>query len=322
MKKLLRYLVNTILFAVIWCLIFLPVMKYSIDMGATSIASIGGIIAIIISYWLVEKINKSNLWASLFDETEDINDVVEEKKVEVVEEKTKKKVEVEDSNIFNPKNITIGILAIVLISFLFLQFGGALEDTKQKDSEGLEIIKNNLDLLTKDQLYSSRAYTVRATTIWELNIYNIYKDLSYTERFKGDLCRLDIAIEEIGKAIELEPSNFHLYKTRASFLMQKATKRNVEDFLENSEIDMLMRKALIDIDIALSIYPKGKDYSWIQEGCGGDKNCELATIYMDRSVYKQNLGLEYCSDLRKACKLERTVCSCCGGGDQEDENCF
>ena len=86
MKQLLRYLVNTILFVVIWCLIFLPVMKYSIDMGATSIASIGGIIAIIISYSLVKRIDKSNLWSKLFDETEVINEVVEEKKNETQKE--------------------------------------------------------------------------------------------------------------------------------------------------------------------------------------------------------------------------------------------
>ena len=70
MKQLLRYLVNIILFVVLWCLMFLPVMKYSIDMGATSAAAIGGIVAIIISYRLVTRINKSNLWASLFDDEE------------------------------------------------------------------------------------------------------------------------------------------------------------------------------------------------------------------------------------------------------------
>ena len=67
MKKLLRYLVNTILFVVLWCLMFLPVMKFSIDTGVTSIAAIGGIIAILISYALVKRINKSNLWKDVFD---------------------------------------------------------------------------------------------------------------------------------------------------------------------------------------------------------------------------------------------------------------
>jgi TRAP-type C4-dicarboxylate transport system permease large subunit len=70
MKKLLRYLVNIILFIVLWGIMFLAPMKYSIDMGATSIAAIGGIVAIIISYKLVKRINKSNLWSSLFDETD------------------------------------------------------------------------------------------------------------------------------------------------------------------------------------------------------------------------------------------------------------
>jgi hypothetical protein len=79
MKQLLRYLLNTILFIVLWGIMFLAPMKYSIDMGATSIAAIGGIIAIIISYRVVKRINKSNLWASLFDETELVNDVVEKK---------------------------------------------------------------------------------------------------------------------------------------------------------------------------------------------------------------------------------------------------
>ena len=70
MKKILRYLVNTILFIVLWGIMFLAPMKYSIDMGATSIAAIGGIVAIILSYKLVKRINKSSLWSSLFDETD------------------------------------------------------------------------------------------------------------------------------------------------------------------------------------------------------------------------------------------------------------
>ena len=90
MKQLLRYLVNTILFVVLWCLMVLPVMKYSIDMGATSLASIGGIVAIIISYSLVKKINKSNLWARLFDETEVVSDDVS------LEEAVKEYYEVEE----------------------------------------------------------------------------------------------------------------------------------------------------------------------------------------------------------------------------------
>ena len=103
MKKLLRYLVNTILFVVLWFLMFLPVMKYSIDMGATSVAAIGGIVAIIISYKVVKTINKSNLWASLFD------------KEEVVNEKTDLGKQVKSSS-YNWK--LISIVALVLVAIL------------------------------------------------------------------------------------------------------------------------------------------------------------------------------------------------------------
>jgi len=94
MKKLLRYLVNTILFIVIWLVIFLPVAYYSFEnirLGPSGLIAIGGIVAIIISYKLVKRINKSNLWASLFDETEVVNEAVEEKKVEVDKVKISKK---------------------------------------------------------------------------------------------------------------------------------------------------------------------------------------------------------------------------------------
>ena len=74
--------------------------------------------------------------------------------------------------------------------------------------------------------------------------------------------------------------------------------------------------ALIDLDIALSIYPQGKSYTYIQEG----RN--LANIYMDRSVFKEDLGLNYCSDLTKACELESSIDSRCPGQHQEDKNCY
>ena len=77
MKKTIKYIVNTTLFIMLWGLIFFPVMKYSIDMGATSLASIGGIIAIIISYRVVKRIIKSKLWSGLFAEAI-VNKLVEE----------------------------------------------------------------------------------------------------------------------------------------------------------------------------------------------------------------------------------------------------
>jgi hypothetical protein len=94
MKKLLRYLVNTILFIVIW---FIPVTlltawSFSVNGPRPSgLIGVGGIIAIIICYRLVKRINKSNLWARLFDKNVAINDVAE-KKVDIIEKNKNKKV--------------------------------------------------------------------------------------------------------------------------------------------------------------------------------------------------------------------------------------
>jgi hypothetical protein len=74
--KLLRYIVNTILFVVIWCISTSPFVLYSLSVNGTrpsGIAGAGAIIAIFISYALVKKINKSNLWASLFEENQELN---------------------------------------------------------------------------------------------------------------------------------------------------------------------------------------------------------------------------------------------------------
>lgn len=75
--KLLRYLVNTILFVVIWCILTSPFVLYSLSVNGTrpsGIAGAGAIIAIFISYALVKKINKSNLLSSLFEENQELND--------------------------------------------------------------------------------------------------------------------------------------------------------------------------------------------------------------------------------------------------------
>jgi len=126
MKKLLRYLVNTILFVVLWGIQLFIVIGYSVaEVGVRPSGSIaiGGIVALIISFAIVKRINKSKLWARLFDETAKLKD---EDKVDlfndtdVVEEK---KVEVEDSNIFTPKNITIAILLLICIPLFFNFFG-------------------------------------------------------------------------------------------------------------------------------------------------------------------------------------------------------
>ena len=95
MKKLLRQLVNTILFIVLWGVQLFIVIKYSVtEVGVRPSGSIaiGGIVALIISFAIVKRINKSKLWSMLFDEIETLekevkpSNLVEEKKVEVKEE--------------------------------------------------------------------------------------------------------------------------------------------------------------------------------------------------------------------------------------------
>ena len=93
MKKLLRFLVNTILFIIIWCIPAFIFVGISFSVSGTrpsAIAGVGGIVAIIISYRLVKRINKSKLWSSLFDETETVNDVALDK-ADIIEENQNKK---------------------------------------------------------------------------------------------------------------------------------------------------------------------------------------------------------------------------------------
>ena len=117
MKKLLRYLVNTILFIVLWGIMFLAPMKYSIDMGATSIAATGGILALIISFAIVKRINKSKLWERLFNETELVNDVVEKKQPTEFLEKSV------NLTTKSKKIISKGWLRLHIIFSIFLSIG-------------------------------------------------------------------------------------------------------------------------------------------------------------------------------------------------------
>ena len=147
MKKLLRYLVNTILFIVLWGIQATIVIGFSFaEVGARPSGSIaiGGIVALIISFAIVKRINKSKLWSRLFDETEVVNDVVEEKNVEVEEEKIEKKVEVEDANSDKQfqkgmdklvKKTFIILVIIIPLSFLGIYINDYLQDKKYCNSE-------------------------------------------------------------------------------------------------------------------------------------------------------------------------------------------
>jgi len=69
--KILRYLLNNILFFVIWCIpafIFTGISLSISGPRPSAITGVRGIVAIIISYRLVKRINKSNLWSNLFNE--------------------------------------------------------------------------------------------------------------------------------------------------------------------------------------------------------------------------------------------------------------
>tara|TARA_A100001035_G_scaffold80271_1_gene62311 strand:- start:272 stop:616 length:345 start_codon:yes stop_codon:yes gene_type:complete len=86
MKKLLRYLVNTILFIVLWGVQLFIVIGYSVaEVGVRPSGSIaiGGIVALIISFAIVNRINKSKLWTKLFQE-EDTKEYKLLKKIMIV----------------------------------------------------------------------------------------------------------------------------------------------------------------------------------------------------------------------------------------------
>ena len=73
-------------------IIYLPIMKYSIDIvgfRSSSLIVIGGIVALIISFAIVKRISKSNLWSNLFVETKLVNDLEEEKIEKKVDLSTK-----------------------------------------------------------------------------------------------------------------------------------------------------------------------------------------------------------------------------------------
>ena len=162
--KLLRYLLNTILFVVLWCVMFLPVMKFSIDTGGTSIAAIGGIVAIIISYSLVKRINKSNLWASLFDKTEVINEVVEDKKVEV-----------EKKGSYNWNLISIVALVLVVIILVFNAFFFPKINTDLQKCDSLRSVEETYI----HNIYGDNAHSWCNSSIEEELTYSL--DLKFIE---------------------------------------------------------------------------------------------------------------------------------------------
>jgi hypothetical protein len=119
--KAFRYIVNTILFIIFWVIMCLLVMKYSIDtvgVRPSGIIATGGLIALIISYLIVKRINESKLWGKMFDKEKD-------KEKEEEEEEYSDEEFQEDMRRFKQKILLrlkiLGIfLFIVVIYFILL----------------------------------------------------------------------------------------------------------------------------------------------------------------------------------------------------------
>ena len=87
MKKLLRYLVNTILFIVIFSIPTIFIIGYAVSQYGTrpnALSAFGPILGLLITYILVKRINKSNLWSRLFDKEDTLE---EEVKKSVIDER-------------------------------------------------------------------------------------------------------------------------------------------------------------------------------------------------------------------------------------------
>lgn len=153
MRRLLRYLTNTILFVIIWCIPAFLFVGYSVSVNGTrpsAIAGVGGIVAIIISYKLVKIINKSKLWSRLFDEIEEVKiesrayDLVEENKVELKEikeikteskEVTEKMIDMNRQSKRFSFNYKILLKIVSLVICLFTLFVGFNAYSKLKQIE-------------------------------------------------------------------------------------------------------------------------------------------------------------------------------------------
>lgn len=147
MKTIFKYIVNTVIFLVFWALLFLPSMKYSLDYEAMTIAAIGGVVGIFISYRLVKRINMSKLWSRLFDEIDKVkiesraSNLVEENKVELTEikaeskEVTEKMIDVNRQSKRFSFNYKILLKIVSLVICLFTLFVGFNVYSKLKQIE-------------------------------------------------------------------------------------------------------------------------------------------------------------------------------------------
>ena len=345
MKKLLRYLINTILFIVLWGIQATIVIGFSFaEVGARPSApiAIGGIVAIIISYRLVKRINKSNLWSRLFDEVETANEVVEEKKVEVKEEKIEKNFEVEDANSDKQfkkgmdklvKKTFIILVIIIPLSFLAIYINDYSKEQNIKEDKTeinlvaqIEKVRADINLMNSQKVYNTTGYLTRAEHFVKLSVnasigcdvralsIDNYKHPSLNRDITTKLCDkasvlyADAAINTLDKAISLDPSNSYLYFQRAHYYWNKAA---LNCNWESQESENNYRFMVIDLETAISLYPQGKPVGSSMKSYFYKTN-PLSVFYSLMGMAKMqglNLYNEACRDYKTACNLgNKTAC--------------
>ena len=339
-KLLLRYLVNTILFIVLWGIQATIVIGFSFaEVGARPSApiAIGGIVAIIISYRLVKRINKSNLWSRLFDETEDINEVVEEKKVEVEDSNSDKQFKKGMDKLVKK---TFIILAIIIpLSFLGVYINDYFKEQNIKDDkteinldEQLEKLRANINLIKKQKVFNTTGYLTRAKHFQKLAVAasigcdvlaldirswkhpTLNRDGEAFNSITGNICDkasvlyADAAINAVNNAINLDPSNSYLYYARSRYYWNKAA---LNCYHKSQERVDNYRFMVLDLETAISLYPNGRPVG-SQRNYFSDIKNNLSKFYWLMGMAKMqglNLYNEACRDYKTACNLgDKTAC--------------
>ena len=218
------------------------------------------------------------------------NDVVEEKKVEVVKEKTNKKVEVEKEGSYNWKLISIVALILVAILVIFNIFFLPVVTNEQYVAEEIEdVIEQDITEETEDvilidsrELFSADAYLARALTNREKSFHSGNSDEDLIFYYQS-------TINDINNAIKINPNNSSYYFYRAQTYwgyLNHAYRR-----LNNKLLEKECRQyALSDFSIAIRLYKNTKD------------KVHISDIYAGRGWLKKEMGVSYCEDFREACK--------------------
>ena len=256
LKKLLRYLVNTILFVVIFSIPTIFIVGYAVFQYGTkpnALSAFGPILGLLIAYILVKRINKSNLWSSLFDKTDTFEEevkksVIDERKLDETKVMTdldfKWKMHEWNKNYKYLKLISVLIITLStvgIVLFLYFQLEEKLDDTKEpiifeakvlnefKDFNFLiEKVKQDIDFI------NSREY------------FNVSGLLKKEEVFSKKFSKVSVGMEFDNKDI----ISFY-----SDFPMTKVQEQDLEYFLY-TEIQLLYLNASVNtINQALMLEP-------------------------------------------------------------------